>query len=181
MEKLFARLPERRSILGVYATAMFLVYGWTLIASFWKVPSWLYSLRLGDILSVYAYSFVIDFVESLLLVGIALFVGALLPTRWWNARFAAYGTLWILILMGSMMLRLYTNRSPDTWEGFVSGQGGWWGSTFLLALAINLLVARISLFRRALEDLAERLVVFIYIYIPLTVLATLVVFGRILF
>jgi hypothetical protein len=181
MDKLFARLPERRSILGVYATAVFLAYGWTLLASFWKVPSWMFFMRISDILSVYAYSFVIDFAESLLLLGMVLLAGVLLPKRWWNAQFTSKGVLWILVLTGSMMLRLYTNRSPDRWESFVSEQGMWWGYTLLLALALSFLVSRIPLLRRGLESLADRLVAFLYIYLPLTVIAIVVVFARIVF
>lgn len=179
--KLFARLPERRSILGVYATAVFLVYGWTLLASFWKVPSWLYFLRIGDILSVYAYAFVIDFAESLLLLGLMLSVGLLLPQSWWNAQFASKGVLWVTVLMGSAMVRLYTNRSPDSWESIVSGQRLWWGLTLLLALLLSLVVSYVPFLRRGLENLADRLVVFLYLYLPLTALALIVVFARVVF
>jgi hypothetical protein len=181
MHTLLARLPERRSILGVYATAVFLVYGWTLLASFWKVPSWLYFLRLGDILSVYAYSFVIDFAESLLLLGLMLLIGLLLPRRWWNAQFVPMGALWIIVLTGSLMLRLYTNRSPDRWEIFVAEQWIWWGYTLGLALALSFLVSRLAFVRRLLENLADRMVVFLYIYLPLTAVAIVVVLVRVLF
>lgn len=181
MDKLFARLPERRSILGVYATAVFMVYGWTLLASFWKVPSWLFFLRISDILSVYAYSFVIDFAESLLLLGMMVLAGVLLPRRWWNAQFVSKGALWTILLAGSAMLRLYTNRSPDDWESFVSGQATWWGGTLLLAVLLSLVVARVPLLRQGLENLADRLVVFLYLYLPLTAIAIIAVFSRILF
>jgi hypothetical protein len=181
MSKFVTRLPTRRSVLGVYATAAFLVYGWTLLASFWKVPSWLFFLKLSDILSVYAYSFVIDFIESLLLLTLAVVVGVLLPNRWWNAQFAAKGVLWILILMGSIMLRLYTNRSPDQWEDFAYNQGIWWGGTLSVGIVLNFLVSHMQLLRRGLENLADRLVVFLYIYIPVTVLSIVIVFARIVF
>jgi hypothetical protein len=179
MDKLFARLPERRSILGVYATAVFLAYGWTLLASFWKVPSWMFFLRISDILSVYAYSFVIDFAESLLLLALMLLVGLFLPKRWWNAQFSSMGALWIIVLMGSAMLRLYTNRSPDRWESFVSEEGMWWGFTLLLAFLLSLLVHYIPLLRRSLDNLVDRMVAFLYIYLPLTAIAVVVVFARI--
>jgi hypothetical protein len=181
MNKLAARLPEKRSILNVYGTAVFLVYGWTLLASFWKVPSWLFFLRLSDILSVYAYSFVIDFSESVLLLVAALLVGVLLPWRWWNTEFTAKGVLWILVLMGSVMLRLFTNRSPEGWEDFVHNQGIWWGVTLLLGIALNLLMSRIPILRQGLENLADRLIVFLYIYLPVTALSIVIVFARIVF
>ena len=158
-----------------------MVYGWTLLASFWKVPSWMFYLKIHEILSVYAYSFVIDFVESVLLLFIALLVGLILPRRWWNAQFTTQGVLWIVVLMGSVMLRLYTNRTPENWEGFVYDQGGWWGITFLIGLVLSFIASRASWFRSGLDALAERLVSFLFIYLPLTLLSFIVVLVRIAF
>lgn len=181
MNKLVSRLPNRRSIIGVYATAVFLVYGWTLLASFWKVPSWMFYLKVSEILSVYAYSFVIDFIESVLLLFVAVFIGLLLPKRWWNAQFITKGAIWIIVLMGSIMLRLYTNRAPDDWENFVYNQWPWWGFTFLLGTVLSFVFSRVSWLRSGLEALADRLVVFLYIYLPLTILSVIIVFARIVF
>lgn len=181
MNKLMARLPDRRSIIGVYATASFLVYGWTMLASFWKVPSWLFYLKIGEILSIYAYSFVIDFAESLLLLFVTVLAGMLLPNRWWNAQFASKGILWISVLMGSIMLRLYTNRTPDDWESFVYNQWTWWGFTFLLGILLSYLSSHVDWLRAGLENLGDRLVAFLYIYLPLTVVSIIVVFIRIVF
>ena len=181
MEKLFAHLPEPRSITSVYAVAVFMVYSWTLLASFWKVPSWLFFLKIREILSVYAYAFVIDFAESLVLLFFMLLVGLLLPRRWWNVEFKAFGTLWIIVLMGSMMLQLYTNRAPEGWEEFVYGKWTWWGYTVLLGFALSMAFARLAWLRKGLESLSERLVVFLYLYLPLTVLSIFVVVARVLF
>jgi hypothetical protein len=181
MGKILARLPDRRAIIGVYATAAFLVYSWTLLASFWKVPSWLYFLKISEILSVYAYSLVINFGESMLLIFLALIAGFILPHRWWNAQFTSRGVIWISVLMGSIMLRLYTNRAPDYWEDFVYHQWAWWGWTILLAVVLDYLASRINLLRKGLENLADRLVVFLYIYLPLTAVSIIVVFVRIFF
>jgi hypothetical protein len=181
MAKLIARLPDRRSVIGVYATAVFLVYGWTLLASFWKVPSWLYFLKIKEILSVYAYSFVIDFVESVLLLLLALLVGMVLPKRWWNSQFMSKSVVWIMVVMGSIMLRLYTNRAPDDWERFVYNQWSWWGNTLLVGSVLSFIISRINWLRSGLEAITDRLVVFLYIYMPLTIASILVVFVRIVF
>lgn len=181
MSKLFARLPDRRSIIGVYAVAVFLSYSWTLLASFWKVPSWLFYLKIGEVLSVYAYALIVDFAESLLLIFVMLLVGLFLPRKLWNVRFKVLGTLWILVFMGAIMLRLSTNRAPDYWEEFVYGQWGWWGYTLLTGISLSFLVSHVGWLRKALEGLIDRLVVFLYIYLPLTALSILVVFVRILF
>jgi hypothetical protein len=178
MSKLIARLPERRSVIGVYAVTAFLVYGWTLLASFWKVPSWLYFLKLGEILSVYAYSFVIDFGESVLLLFLVLLIGLLLPKRWWNEQFTPKSAVWVSVLLGSIMLRLYTNRAPEYWEDFVYNQGAWWGYTLMLGIVLSTLFSRVSWLRKGLETLADRLVVFLYVYMPLTALSIIVVLLR---
>ena len=181
MDKLRTRLPDRQSIIGVYAAAVFLVYGWTMFTSFWKFPSWLYYLKLGEILSIYAYSFVINFGESVVLISLMILVGIILPRRWWNAQFKSEGVLWIFILMGTIMIRLYTNRAPDDWEEFLYGQRIWWTYALLLGLVLSFLFSRIVVLRKGLELLADRLVVFLYIYLPLTVVSLVVVVARNLF
>ena len=181
MKKIRARLPDRRSVIGVYATAVFLVYGWTLLASFWKAPSWMFFLKISEILSVYAYSFTIDFVETVILLMTMLLIGFVLPRCWWNDQFTSKGVVWISVLLGSVMLRLYINRSPEFWEDFVYNQWAWWGYTALLGIVLSIFFSRVDLLRRGLEILTDRLVVFLYIYMPLTALSIIIVFVRIIF
>lgn len=178
MKKLLARLPDRQSILYVYATAVFMVYGWTLYTSFWKVPSWFFYLTLGEVLSLYSYSFVINFLESLLLVFPLLLFGVVLPARWWNRHFVPYGMAWVVSIAGSAMLRLYNLREPNMWEDFLHNQGLWWGLTASLAIALSYLISRVSLLRKGAEQLADRLVIFLYIYLPLTILSFIVLLVR---
>ena len=181
MRKFIARLPERRSIIGVYAMTVFLVYGWTLLASFWKVPSWLFFLKIGEVLSVYAYSFTIDFVESILLLFTMLLIGLVLPKRWWNDQFVSKSGVWIVVILASIMLRLYTNRAPEYWDGFVYNQLTWWGYTVLLGIVLSILFSSVDWLRIGLERLADRVVAFLYIYLPLTVISIIVVLVRNIF
>jgi hypothetical protein len=108
-------------------------------------------------------------------------VGLLLPRRLWNNKFKTLGALWIIVLLGSIMLRLYTDRAPEYWEGFVYGQWAWWGYTLLVGIVLSFTFTRIGWLRRALEGLVDHLVVFLYLYLPLTAISILVVFARILF
>jgi len=79
------------------------------------------------------------------------------------------------------MLRLYTNRTPDDWESFVYNQWTWWGFTFLLGILLSYLSSHVDWLRAGLENLGDRLVAFLYIYLPLTVVSIIVVFIRIVF
>jgi len=179
MVKILARLPDKRSVVSVYGTAVFMVYSWTVLTSFWKVPSWLFFLKINEMLAVYAYSFLVDFLESALLLFLMLLIGALLPKRWWRARFIPNSIVWIVVLLGSIMLRLYLNRAPEGWEEFLYGQWIWWGYTVLLAFVLNVVVSRVDWLQKGLASLAERLTVLLYIYMPLTAISFIVVFVRI--
>ena len=158
---------------------MFLVYTWTLFTSFWKLPSWLFFLQVGEILSIYAYAFVVNFIESLLLLLIVLLPAILLPREWWADTFIPRAFALILIILGSAALHMSLYRTPDTRAVFISGQLFWWIGTFLLGLLLTWVAGRVKWIRSALENMADRFVIFLYIYLPLTMVALLIVVARI--
>ncbi len=174
-------LPNQRNIATVYAVAMFLVYTWTLFVSFWKLPSWLFFLKIGDIISIYSYAFLVNFIESVLLLFIVLLPGIVLPRNWWTDTFISKGFVLILIILGSAILHLSLYRTPDTRPVFVSGQLNWWIATLLIALFLTWLAGKVKWLRQGLENLADRFVVFLYVYLPLTGIALLIVLVRIAF
>ena len=179
LSTLQTRIPDKRNIVTVFAVAMFLVYSWTLFTSFWKLPSWLFFLQLGEILSIYAYAFVVNFMESLLLLLIALLPTVLLPRPWWKDAFIPRGVALILIVLGSAILHMSLYRTPDTRPAFVSGQLLWWAGTVLLAVLLTWLAGSVKWIRNGLESMADRFMIFLYIYLPLTMIAILVVVARI--
>jgi hypothetical protein len=157
---------------------MFLVYTWTVFTSFWKMPSWLFFLQLGEIVSIYAYAFVVNFVESILLLVAVLLPGLILPDRWWKDVVVPRGLVLILVILGSAALHLSLYRTPDTREIFVRGQFVWWMLTLFIAVLLTWLAGSVAWIRRGLENIAERFLVFIYVYLPLTVVAFLIVIAR---
>ena len=158
---------------------MFLVYTWTLFTSFWKLPSWLFFLKVGEILSIYAYAFLVNFAESILLLIVALFLALALPRGWWSDVFVPRGFILILTILASAVLHLTLYRTPDTRPAFVDGQSVWWLVTLLIAVFLTWLAGRVSWMRSGLESIADRFVVFLYVYLPLTALALLTVLARI--
>lgn len=159
---------------------MFLVYTWTLYTSFWKLPSWLFFLQAGEIVSIYAYAFVLNFLESVLLLLIALVPAFLLPRPWWRDTFIPKGFALILIVLGSALLHISLYRTPDARAIFIDSQFIWWIVTSLIAVLLTWLAGRVGWVRRGLESMADRFVIFVYIYLPLTAIAFLIVLARIL-
>ena len=159
---------------------MFLVYTWTVFTSFWKLPSWLFFLQAGDIISIYAYAFLVNFVESLLLLAVVFLLGLVLPSHWWREAFVARGLVLILVILASAALHLALYPTPDTREAFVHGQRVWWILTFFIAGILTWLAGRVAWLRHTLETIADRFLVFLYVYLPLTVVAMLIVLARLL-
>lgn len=174
-----ARIPEKRNIVTVFAVAMFLVYTWTLFISFWKLPSWLFFLRVGEIVSIYAYAFLVNFFESVLLLLLVLLPAILLPRHWWKDVFIPKAFVLILVILGSALLHMTLYRTPDTRDVFVHGQFSWWLGTLVIAVVLTWLAGNVAWLRDGLENVADRFVVFMYLYLPLTVLALFIVLARI--
>ncbi|HLO17057.1 MAG TPA: hypothetical protein VK206_19645 [Anaerolineales bacterium] len=179
LKALWARLPSMRNIVTVYAVAMFLVYTWTLYTSFWKLPSWLFFLNVGEIVSIYSYAFLVNFLESVLLLILVLLPAIIFPQRWWKDEFIAKAFVFMLIILGSAILHFSLYRTPDIRPLFVNGQLLWWIVTLLVAVLLTWLAGRVNWIRQGLENIADRFVVFLYVYLPLTGIAFLIVFVRI--
>jgi hypothetical protein len=177
---LAGRLPDRQSILGVYAVIVFLVYSWTLFTSFYKLPSWMFYLSVGQILSVYAYAFSIVLLESILVLAGVLFLEytLFLALRNNKEEFQSRSILVVLIVLISSVLRLILFRRYGDIEAFLSGELVWWLVTLLLGLVIATFVPRNKWIRKILDSLAERVTVFLYIYLPLSFISLIVVFVR---
>jgi hypothetical protein len=179
-KSLVSRFPEKQSVIHVFATAAFLVYGWTIYASFWKIPSWVYYLRLTEIFSVYAYSFLLNFAESIFLTLVLVSLGFFLTDNVWKDGFVAASVVVLVISVGSALLHMRIYEDPNLRVGFIDSQVRWWSLTLLIAFALSFICARLAWLRRLLDDLADRFVVFLYIYIPLTILSLGIVTVRII-
>jgi hypothetical protein len=178
--KLFLeRLPDSKSILGVYAVIVTLVYSWTLFTSFYKLPSWIFYLTISQILSVYAYSFSLDLVESILALGGILSLEFTLFLALRNREeFQARSILAVLVVLISSMLRLALFQTYEDIDAFLSGELIWWGITLPLGMLLAVFAPKSRRVRNILESIAERTTIFLYIYLPLSFISLIVVIAR---
>ena len=173
------RLPKSKHIRNLFAVIVCLIYSWTLITSFYKLPSWLFYLNIGQVASIYAYSFVVDLVESILFTTLILFLG-LIPFFILRDKdiFQSRSVIAAVILLGSSMLRLVLFKDNENPGAFADWQLIWWGCTFLLAIFLAAITPKIKWLKNILEGFPERAVVFLYIYLPLSALSFIVVIFR---
>jgi hypothetical protein len=181
--KLFAgRLPDRQRILGVYAVIVVLVYSWTLYTSFYKLPSWMFYLTIGQILSVYAYAFSVDLLESILaLVGVLFLDLTLFLALKNKEEFQSRSILTVLVVLITSLFRLISFKGYQDIQGFLSGELTWWVIALLLGLALAVIAPKNKWVRKIFEGIAERSIIFLYIYLPLSLISLIVVVFRNIF
>lgn len=172
------RFPPLAQILPVYAVIVFLMYGWTLMLVFWKLPSWLLSLTAWEIVSILAYSFALNLVESLFFLGLLLGAGAVLPGRILRHDFAARGASFMLVVLASMMLHLALYADTDLREAFILSLLPWWAVSLLAAVLFVALTVRWARLRTWLLEFSDRLIVFLYLFLPLSFISLIIAVAR---
>ena len=173
------QLPRTNEILSVFAVISSMAYGWTLLAFLWKLPSWLDYLAYSEILTVYSYSLLTNFMESIFVLALILLLCVILPARFLRDVFTLRGTIFAISLLGTMMfvLSFYSDDNPALMETLPA-----W--LVILVLSSLFMVLLDSLSRHvqsitsALLWLSDRLTIFLYVNLPLSLLALIVVTIR---
>lgn len=170
------RLPESQSILQVYAVIAVMLAGWTITAFLRKLPSWLLTLNMGEIFTLFSYSMVVNLVESLIVLLLTLVVCVFLPARFLRDDFAVRGTLLAIGLIGSLMvpMRIFMQFGLDSTGKLLIGLF----AVIVLTALLFVFAARVRFLRSAILWISDRLVVFLYILVPLFALLFLYVIVR---
>lgn len=169
------KIPPFPEILALYATIVFLIYGWAILTFFWKVPSWLYFLSLGEIGAVLSYTLASSLFESTMILLIFLLVGLVLPSKLFVEKFIVRGSIIICILTFWMALfNLITLIQLPTSNDFIS-----FGLAAFLTIGLAIFAAdRSAAVRKMMIALSDRLTIFLYVWLPLSVVGILVLLAR---
>ena len=177
MISLRKKIPPLHEILALYATIVFLIYGWASITFFWKVPSWLYFLSLGEIAAILSYTFASSLLECTIILLIFLFASLVLPTKWLYNKFAVRGSLivysltfWVVLFTLDSLIQL-----PTTSDVITFGVG-----VLVTSVLAVLLAERFSFVHGLITTVSNRLIIFLYLWLPLGLLGILVIIFRIL-
>ena len=174
-----SRLPASSAIFPVFAVISFLVYGWTLVIFFWKIPSWLMFLTLDEIFANLAYALAAALLESLVILGLFLLVSILLPAAIMKDVFVTRGTVAVLIGLGSIMLYMY--RFSEVGYSFLDDLPLWTLSSLALTLLLTFLAPRIPFIIRLAAWVSDRVTILVYLFVPISAVSLLVVLYRNLF
>ena len=171
-----ARLPSLADFLRVASVAMVFLYGWTIVTWMWQLPSWMLSLTLDEILSIFAYAMLDALTESLVVLACLLIPTVILPPRLLRddftvrASWSAIGLLAPQLIFFMIFIRFG--------YGIALYLLPWTFATLALTVLLPFLSTKLAFMRAFALWLSDRLQVFLYIFIPLTVISLVVVLIR---
>jgi hypothetical protein len=183
MNKLKSRLPTRQEILPVFSIILFIDFSWMFYRMFWQVPSWLYYMGIQNILVITAYTLSFALFESILVLGVLLFFSLVFPAKYFRDKFIPLGSA-IAVFMGVCAWAI--QRKISLLEKVELQQLLLYPLVFLVVLvvlvfAFSYLFDHFKFMPRFISSIADRMVVFAYIYIPLSLLGLVVVIIRNIF
>ena len=169
------KLPPFQEISSFFATIVFVVYGWTSVAFFWKVPSWMYFLSASEIVVIFAYLLVSSLLESAVILIVFLVAGLALPADWLRNKFVVRSS--IIFFSLALWVALFDMGSPapiptdrDMLSFFVG---------FPLTAGLGILSSiRLPSVDRFMTFVGDQLIVFLYLWIPLSLMGLLIVLLR---
>jgi hypothetical protein len=169
------RLPSFNQTLSAYAVIAFMLFAWALLWFFWNIPSWIKFMTLGYLLATLSYPMAASFLESLTILVLLLIPAMILPAGWFRERFAARGSAVTIGLLGVIMLRDYLIVADYF---FLKPLPIFWLTSALLTALLLFLAVKFQRMEKALTLLAERLTIFLYIFVPLSVISLLAILVR---
>jgi hypothetical protein len=173
---MLSRLPAKQDVLLAYALIATIIFGWSFVAFLWKMPAWLLFLQPDEILTILAYTFSVNLLESLGFLCFLLLLSLLLPAGLLRDRFAVRGGFISLSVLGS--IAIYLNRYVANGQGFVRTLPLWMLATILIAILLCIVSTRFSIVGSVVLWFADRLTVFLYIFVPLAALSLALVILR---
>ena len=162
----------------MYGVIVLIVYGWTIIWFFWRLPGWLFFLSAPEILMAFAYALATNLVESLAVLCVLYLLSLILPSSWFRDVFVARGAALAIAGLAYMMFLTYQFQLKSdypslplqAWQLVVPSAG-----IPLLAYVVG----RVGLLRKVLESVADRATIFLYVTVPLSVLSAVVILVRV--
>lgn len=138
----------------------------------------MYYSSAGEIAVIFAYMMVVNLIESALVLLAPVLLSVILPKKWFFERFITKGALLLSLGLGYVMYfdnhLNYQSPFPLTLV---------YQTPIILAAIIVLvfLVDWLGILDKILLDLSDRLIVFLYISIPVSLISLLVVLIRNIF
>jgi hypothetical protein len=174
------RFPAFNDILQVFAFTAFLTYGRLLYVFAWKLPSWLKNLTPDEILALLAYSLAFALLETSIFVLAVSAIAGILPSKWLRDDFITRGAWALLVWVISWTIYFVRVQLLGLELGLTMADYvyPWIFVTLALGALAGFLSSRIRFMRTFAAWLADRTLIFLFIFIPASLIGAIAVIIR---
>ena len=152
-----------------------MIYSWTFITFFFKLSSWIYYLTAKEISIVFAYAMVVDLFESILFLGGLLVLCLLLPANFLIDEFPVRGAWFVISFLGMLMVYLIPSIDIKQW---IANPGVWIIISVFVTIILTAIFSYLNVTKRFAFFILDRMIVFLAIYMPLSVISLVVITIR---
>lgn len=152
------------------------VHIWSILHVFEEVPAWIIRMTLWELLGAIAYTQAFALLESVFILVVFLFVGFILPKRWFAHRFAPATSLVVIIITLWAIAAHNYDKVIRNWgaRDFLP-----WLILMMISLTLALLlVSRSEKVKNMLTAFVERASVLSIIYLFIDSLSIIIVMVR---
>lgn len=178
-----SKLPTRGEAFPVFSTVVFIVFTWSFYRMAWQLQSWLYTLSIKGVLIIAAYVLAFSLFESFVVFIFLVIFSLLFPRKLFKDKFIPQGmALMITISVGAIFLQrrigiLYKLEL----EQLIISALLVLVSIILILLVFSFAFSKFPKLAKLVRDIADRMMIFSFIYIPLGLVCLIVVLARNIF
>ena len=169
--KILNKIPRWEKIIPVYSIVVVMIYTWSLLHFFWRLPSWLNFSTLGQVAIFFSYMVTVNFFESVLVLLALILFGLILPANWFMDAFVTKGSLLALLGLGGMMV----------FNQYLRNDLIFFAILIVCVVPVAFALDRVAFIRKILEEIAGRMTVFLYLWMPISAIAVLTMLVRNIF
>jgi len=172
------KIPDLEQLAKVYAVIVVMIYPWSMLRFFWRLSSWLYFSTLTDIVLIFTYMVAVNLLESLVVLIAPVFMNLALPAKWFYKDFVSKSSILVLLGLGYFM---YFDNHLNSQAPFPLDLVYLTPFIGILILLLAFLLGSIRIVSDFISEVSNRLIIFLYISIPMSLLSVVVVLVRNIF
>jgi hypothetical protein len=172
----FNSLVSKQEVFLAYSAVAFPVFSWAILQYLEKMTSWLYYLTIGEVLSLLAYALLFAWIESMLITSGLVLLAAILPGSLLRNKFVPLTMAMIVPLtLAAVIAHYFENNLRQMPFALLGGGIALYG---IITVGFYLGVQRVPIVAKAFQQLADRISVLVYLYLPLSIVSLLVIIVR---
>lgn len=175
LDRVRNRFPPRSEMIAVLAVAVFVCFSWTIYGFFNKIPSFILYFTPGEIANIFAFMMAFALLESLVVTGLLILLSALLPARWLKEGFSFKG--FVILLVAAVTAVLFQKSLGDYFPSMQLLLTASVMPLLMIVLLISIAQSQPKI-RSILLNIQDRILIMLFVYVPIGILSLAVVMFR---